>query len=90
MAFALADSPVGQLAWSGQLFGETVDADFHLTTPIGLANFADDFKSIRPSPSATTKNIVSWNEYSSGGHYAAHQVPDLLTDDIRAFFRDLR
>jgi pimeloyl-ACP methyl ester carboxylesterase len=31
VAFALADSPVGQLAWSGQLFGEAVDADFILT-----------------------------------------------------------
>src|SRR5206468_3614284 len=31
LAFALADSPVGQLAWSGQLFREDVDADFILT-----------------------------------------------------------
>jgi epoxide hydrolase len=31
LAFALADSPVGQLAWSGQLFGNDVDPDFILT-----------------------------------------------------------
>ncbi len=31
LAFALADSPSGQLAWSGQLFGEAVDPDFVLT-----------------------------------------------------------
>jgi pimeloyl-ACP methyl ester carboxylesterase len=31
LAFALADSPAGQLAWSGQLFGDAVDPDFALT-----------------------------------------------------------
>jgi hypothetical protein len=31
-------------------------------------------------------NIVSWNNYDRGGHYAAHQAPDLLVDDIRSFF----
>jgi hypothetical protein len=31
-------------------------------------------------------NIVSWHSYDRGGHYAAHQAPDLLVEDIRAFF----
>ena len=31
VAFALADSPVGQLAWSAQLFRDAVDPDFILT-----------------------------------------------------------
>src|SRR5512133_3131453 len=31
LAYALLDSPVGQLAWNAQLFGEAVDADFILT-----------------------------------------------------------
>jgi epoxide hydrolase len=30
IAFALADSPVGLLAWNGQLFGESLDPDFVL------------------------------------------------------------
>ncbi|MBC7814709.1 MAG: epoxide hydrolase [Burkholderiales bacterium] len=30
VAFAIMDSPAGLLAWSGQLFGEDVDADFTL------------------------------------------------------------
>jgi epoxide hydrolase len=122
VAFALADSPVGQLAWSGQLFGESVDADFILTNvtiywltrtaassmrfyyedahaehptepttvPIGLASFADDFRSIRRFAERDHENIVSWNEYSSGGHYAAHQAPELLIGDLREFFRGLR
>jgi hypothetical protein len=29
---------------------------------------------------------VHWTEFSRGGHFAALEAPDLLTDDIRAFF----
>ena len=32
-------------------------------------------------------NIVSWSEFDRGGHWAAHEAPDLLVDDIRQFFR---
>ena len=60
------------------------------TVPIGLANFADDFQSIRPFAERDHQHIVSWNVYGSGGHWAAHEVPDLLVGDIRQFFRPLR
>lgn len=30
-----------------------------------------------------------WSEHSEGGHFAALEAPDLLVDDLRAFFRDL-
>ncbi len=123
LAHALADSPVGQLAWSSQLFGDAVSDDYILTNvmiywltntaassarfyyedahakdvttepttvPLGLANFATDFQSIRPFAERDHKNIVSWNVYDSGSHYAAQDAPDLLIDDIRKFFRPLR
>jgi epoxide hydrolase len=35
-------------------------------------------------------NIVHWSEFGRGGHFAALQAPDLLVQDIRAFFRPLR
>ncbi|MCP2280526.1 epoxide hydrolase family protein [Nocardia amikacinitolerans] len=35
-------------------------------------------------------NIVRWTEFDRGGHFAAMEAPDLLTEDIRAFFRTLR
>jgi hypothetical protein len=58
--------------------------------PIGLAQFAGDFQSIRRFVDRDRQNVVSWNVYDRGGHYAAHQAPDLLVDDIRAFFHLLR
>jgi hypothetical protein len=56
---------------------------------LGLAHFADDLPAIRAYAERDHANIVSWNAYDSGGHYAAHEVPDLLVADIRNFFAAL-
>jgi pimeloyl-ACP methyl ester carboxylesterase len=61
------------------------------TVPIGLAAFAGDFKSIRRFAERDHKNIMQWHTYDEpGGHYAAHLVPEVLTEDLRGFFRPLR
>jgi hypothetical protein len=36
------------------------------------------------------QGIVHWSEFERGGHFAAMEVPDLLTGDIRKFFRRFR
>jgi pimeloyl-ACP methyl ester carboxylesterase len=35
-------------------------------------------------------NIVHWTEFERGGHFAALEVPELLVDDMRKFFRKIR
>ncbi|MER6815585.1 epoxide hydrolase family protein [Spirillospora sp. NPDC000708] len=35
-------------------------------------------------------NVVHWSEFDRGGHFAAMEAPDLLVDDVRAFFRLVR
>jgi pimeloyl-ACP methyl ester carboxylesterase len=35
-------------------------------------------------------NVQHWTELPSGGHFAALEEPQLLVEDIRAFFRKLR
>ena len=122
LAHALADSPAGQLAWSGQLLAESVPAEVVITNaaiywltntaasaarmyyevahatapaepttvPLGLAAFAYDFRSIRRFSERDHANIVSWNEYDRGGHWSAHEAPDLLVADLRQFFGGLR
>jgi pimeloyl-ACP methyl ester carboxylesterase len=60
------------------------------TAPTGLASFAWDFTPLRRFADRDHANIVSWNEYERGGHWSAQDAPDLLVDDMRAFFRNLR
>jgi epoxide hydrolase len=60
------------------------------TAPTGVAIFAADFQSVRRLADRDHANIVSWNRYDRGSHFAPHDAPDLLVHDIRAFFRALR
>src|SRR5262245_10410513 len=60
------------------------------TAPTGVAIFAEDFQSVRRFAERDHANIVSWNRYDRGSHFAPQDAPDLLLDDIRGFFRELR
>jgi hypothetical protein len=56
--------------------------------PQGLAVFGGDDllrKVLDPD-----HRIGHWTEYDRGGHFAALEVPDLLVEDLRTFFRPLR
>ena len=33
--------------------------------------------------------LAPWSEFDRGGHFAAMEAPDLLVDDVRAFFRTI-
>ena len=52
-----------------------------------------DTEALTGSGSASAErafNIVHWSSLPRGGHFAAWEVPELLAQDIRAFFRPLR
>ena len=54
--------------------------------PIGVAVFADDFRSMRPFAERDNTDIVSWTEHPRGGHYASLEVPVELAAAVREFF----
>lgn len=128
LAYALTDSPVGQLAWHLDRIHEwtdpsiTLDRDRILTNvmlywltrtagsssrlhfessrqrgkpqpcpvPVGVAVFPHDIVlSVRPL-AERQYTILRWSEFDRGGHFAAMEVPDLLIEDVRAFFGPLR
>jgi pimeloyl-ACP methyl ester carboxylesterase len=60
------------------------------SVPMGVAAFGGDFSGIRRFAQRDHRNIVRWSTFDRGGHFAAHKVPDLLVEEIRAFFRTLR
>ena len=58
--------------------------------PTGVAVFKDDFQSIKVFAERDNSNIVHWNRFEEGGHFAALEVPSVVVGDIRAFFATLR
>ncbi|MFC9256278.1 epoxide hydrolase family protein [Amycolatopsis thailandensis] len=59
------------------------------TAPTGLASFAYDFRPLRRFAERDHANIVSWQEFDRGSHWATQDAPDLLLGDLRDFFRKL-
>ena len=62
----------------------------YIDVPTGAAIFPKEI-SFTPRRWAEARyNIVRWTLMPRGGHFAALEEPELLVDDIRAFFRELR
>jgi len=57
------------------------------TVPTAVAVFTTDV-SVRPFADRA-HNVVRWSEFDRGGHFAALEAPDLLTADVREFYRTL-
>src|SRR5262249_24636233 len=60
--------------------------------PMGFALFP---KEINVPPRAWVERsvggkLIHWTEMPRGGHFAALEQPELLADDVRAFFRKVR
>ncbi len=135
LAYALVDSPVGQLAWIVEKFeawtnvdavlpDEAIDRDQLLTnislywftrtgasaadfiyeathssapwaaessTPTAFAafNVKNVEKPMRAMVDAEDK-VEHWSSFEQGGHFPAMEVPDLLVNDMRNFFRLFR
>lgn len=62
-------------------------ATIHATRPQTLAPALND------SPAgllAWVLDVVHWSRFERGGHFASMEAPDLLLEDLRAFFRTVR
>ncbi|KAB2352393.1 epoxide hydrolase family protein [Actinomadura rudentiformis] len=96
-AFALANITIYWLTGTGASAIRFYHEDARVSRPggptsrpVGLAEFTGDFfASIRRFAHRDHTSIVSWNTYPGGGHYAAHQAPSVLAQDITGFFRSL-
>lgn len=56
--------------------------------PVGVALYPEEiFLPLRRFADRDLPNIVQWNEFDRGGHFAALEEPDLFVSDIRTFAR---
>src|SRR5262249_39144716 len=58
--------------------------------PAGFAMFPRDLTSPPREWAERVFRVDSWRVMPRGGHFAAWEEPELLAEDIRAFFRPLR
>lgn len=82
----------GMAAWKAmvamQSDGEAQEWGAVAGPPTGVAVFGNEM-AIKSLTDPEGK-IEHWKEYERGGHFAAMEVPELLTGDLRTFFRPLR
>lgn len=64
--------------------GERVDP------PLGVALFPRELPMPPRSWVERVHNVARWTGMPRGGHFAAMEQPELLVEDVRAFFRPLR
>ena len=62
----------------------------YIETPVGCAIFPHEIFIPPRAWAEAAFNVTQWTEMPRGGHFAALEQPELLTDDVRAFFRELR
>jgi pimeloyl-ACP methyl ester carboxylesterase len=62
-----------------------------VTIPVGVSTFADEIYRVpRSWAEKAYPNLVYYNQHDRGGHFAAWEQPQLLSEDVRATFRSLR
>jgi pimeloyl-ACP methyl ester carboxylesterase len=62
----------------------------HIDVPCAVAIFPADLERPPREFAERSYNVQQWTEMPRGGHFAAHEQPQLLADDIRRFFDPLR
>ncbi|KAJ3995757.1 Alpha/Beta hydrolase protein [Lentinula boryana] len=74
-----------EFAHSGQGFG-TRSSQAVPTIPMGCSLFPKELVRIPKSWYPSVGNVVFEAEHDSGGHFAAHEEPELLVGDLRKMF----
>jgi pimeloyl-ACP methyl ester carboxylesterase len=62
----------------------------YIGVPTAAAVFPKEMFRIPRAYAESRFNLVRYNRFDRGGHFAALEEPDLLVDDIRGFFKELR
>jgi pimeloyl-ACP methyl ester carboxylesterase len=68
----------------------TFEVPERVETPLGVAAFPHELPTPPRSWLERVFNVQRWTPMPKGGHFAALEQPELLAEDIRAFFRPLR
>jgi pimeloyl-ACP methyl ester carboxylesterase len=61
-----------------------------ITVPVAVGVLPKDVMAMPRRHAEEDTDLRRWTRYARGGHFGAAEVPGLIVDDLRAFFRPLR
>ena len=82
--------PSMRLYYEGRLHPRRLSHGERVEVPCGVALFPHDIARPPREWGDRAYRITRWTEMPRGGHFPAHEEPELLADDIRKFFGELR
>ena len=68
----------------------TMNRDEKVAAPAGMAMFPREISKPPREWGERSYDVRRWTEMTSGGHFAALEAPQLLAEEVRAFFRGFR
>ena len=68
----------------------TMKKDEKVPAPAGMAMFPQEISKPPREWGERSYDVRRWTEMTSGGHFAALEEPQLLAEEVRAFFRGFR
>jgi pimeloyl-ACP methyl ester carboxylesterase len=76
----------------GNMMTTKIQPGEHIEVPAAFARFPKDLPGIDPPRELAERHlrIGRWTQMPRGGHFAALEEPELLVEDLRAFFRPFR
>jgi pimeloyl-ACP methyl ester carboxylesterase len=66
------------------------DRDRVIDAPTGIGVFQGDVVFLPRAVAERRTNLRRWRVFEHGGHFAPAEQPDVVVDELRTFFRDLR
>jgi pimeloyl-ACP methyl ester carboxylesterase len=81
-----------RIYYEGGAAAPKLQAGQHIEVPAGLALFPKDIGGGMPPRELAERSlrVQRWTEMPRGGHFAALEEPELLVEEMRAFFHRLR
>ena len=67
-----------------------MDKDQKVPAPAGMAMFPQEISKPPREWGERSYDVRRWTEMTKGGHFAALEEPQLLAEEVRAFFREFR
>jgi len=79
---------------SGRLYWENKFSFFgvkNISIPVAVSVFPNErYRAPRSWAEKAYRKLIYFNELDAGGHFAAWEQPEVLSDEVRAAFRSLR